>query len=43
MEKEILYKIVLDWYNATVVGADGYDPERAAIMWEYYEHLQEQE
>lgn len=27
MEKEILYKIVLDWYNATVVGADGFDEE----------------
>ena len=27
MEKEILYKIVLDWYNDTVVGADGFDEE----------------
>ena len=30
--KETLYKIVLDWYNATIVGADGFDEEWDEIV-----------
>lgn len=35
----------MDYFLHSVIGEgdDGYDPECAAIMWEYYEHLQEQE
>ena len=32
----------MDYFLNTVTGEgdDGYDPECAAIMWEYYEYLQ---
>ena len=35
----------MDYFLHSVIGEgdDGYDPECAAIMWEYYEYLQEQE
>lgn len=35
----------MDYFLHSVIGEgdEGYDPECAAIMWEYYEHLQEQE
>ena len=34
----------MDYFLHSVIGEgdEGYDPECAAIMWEYYEHLQEQ-